>query len=552
MMSRKLGLRWRAGGLAATLLATLPAAAVPAEISWLTPGDESVLRSVSPKGLELMKAGEEARLRGDAERAIALYAQANDVYKMREEPLRFTCKLLSELGRREQAITACKKAVEQDTTEAALSAQVGAAMSGTGRLTMDELFAAERTTRALLRRAPRQPWGYAAKADIARRIGDTLMLSSALDDLRRFAPGHYETTRVERLVAARRSPYLSLAGWALLAAAGAVTAVHALARRLRGRGAARAAQVAALLLVALVTRIGVAQEGSEPSAVVPSEAAPQKAGEGNITYGLSQWGVDNDDPIRSLPTAAQRDKNPLEFGYHLMDVGERADIAIAKQDYAGAIKYYRALATAVPDMSISWVKICEMHEKLGQRAEALEACGTALTKENLKLENYELYARVMLSKRGDLTPGEKADLAAVVDHLKTQEPAKKVAARLECELAVRTDDVKRLEGCTAELGKLEPNAPATVTYQWSLALQHQDYDRALGLIEVAKKAGVPPAGVAKMEKATRSSLPLWRQPGRLVIAVVGLLAALGALFFLMRRRRALPVAVPLPASASSS
>ncbi len=63
---------------------------------------------------------------------------------------------------------------------------------------MDELFAAERTTRALLRRAPRQPWGYAAKADIARRIGDTLMLSSALDDLRRFAPGHYETTRVER------------------------------------------------------------------------------------------------------------------------------------------------------------------------------------------------------------------------------------------------------------------------------------------------------------------------------------------------------------------
>ncbi len=65
----------------------------------------------------------------------------------------------------------------------------------------------------------------------------------------------------------------------------------------------------------------------------------------------------------------------------------------------------------------------------------------------------------------------------------------KAAARLECELAVRTDDVKRLEGCTADLGKLEPNAPATVTYQWSLALQHQDYDRALGLIEVAKKAG---------------------------------------------------------------
>ncbi len=68
-----------------------------------------------------------------------------------------------------------------------------------------------------------------------------------------------------------------------------------------------------MLLVALVTRIGVAQEGSEPSAVVPSEAAPQKAGEGNITHGLSQWGVDNDDPHPSLPTAAQRDKNPLEF-----------------------------------------------------------------------------------------------------------------------------------------------------------------------------------------------------------------------------------------------
>ncbi len=52
-----------------------------------------------------MKAGEEAPARRRRARHRA-HAQANDVYKMREEPLRFTCKLLSELGRGEQAITA--------------------------------------------------------------------------------------------------------------------------------------------------------------------------------------------------------------------------------------------------------------------------------------------------------------------------------------------------------------------------------------------------------------------------------------------------------------
>ncbi|MEI9953433.1 MAG: hypothetical protein WDO74_31755 [Pseudomonadota bacterium] len=33
--------------------------------------------------------------------------------------------------------------------------------------------------------------------------------------------------------------------------------------------------------------------------------------------GLCQWPVNDADPKKSLPTAEQRDRNPLEFGYHI-------------------------------------------------------------------------------------------------------------------------------------------------------------------------------------------------------------------------------------------
>src|SRR5687768_3778511 len=41
--------------------------------------------------------------------------------------------------------------------------------------------------------------------------------------------------------------------------------------------------------------------------------------------GLSKWPIDHSDPERSVPTQAQREKNPLEFGYHLMDLIEAAE-----------------------------------------------------------------------------------------------------------------------------------------------------------------------------------------------------------------------------------
>jgi tetratricopeptide (TPR) repeat protein len=205
-------------------------------------------------------------------------------------------------------------------------------------------------------------------------------------------------------------------------------------------------------------------------------------------------------------------------------------------------------------MAISWAKMCEQYEKLGRRDEALEACGTALAKNGPRLQDYELYGKVMFSGRGKLTPDEVKNLATTIEHLlaQPQDAAQKLGAKLECDLGVRTDDLERLERCTAALAKSAPDAPTTVTYQWSFAMQQKRYDDALALIQRAKKVGVPAPGVAKMEDATRSALPLWRQPLRLALVAAALLGAIVTAAVLVRRRRPISAPSPVPATASTS
>src|SRR5262249_9082808 len=132
-----------------------------------------------------------------------------------------------------------------------------------------------------------------------------------------------------------------------------------------------------------------------------------------------KWPVDKSDPVKSLPTPAQRDGDPLEYGYHLMDLTELGDGAAKKGDFKVAGKIYDGLARAVPDVSRPFIKLCEAYRRLGERQKAIEACTVALTRTGIRIADYRLYATVMLDRPGKLTDPEVADLMQVVEHLQT-------------------------------------------------------------------------------------------------------------------------------------
>jgi hypothetical protein len=183
------------------------------------PGCRSSVVPVEPLPLPALSAAELQRLEGQnaavvgfaqkAEAAIAagqldraadLYAQARQGNPRHGLPHRRHCEVLTRLGRREPALAACKLALQWGAGVADLRAAVGAIVSADRPLTLDEVADATILATGARRLLPGQPHGYAAFADIARRIGDQEMLRANLAELERWAPGHPETLRARALM----------------------------------------------------------------------------------------------------------------------------------------------------------------------------------------------------------------------------------------------------------------------------------------------------------------------------------------------------------------
>jgi hypothetical protein len=80
--------------------------------------------------------------------------------------------------------------------------------------------------------------------------------------------------------------------------------------------------------------------------------------------------IDDADPVRDVPTQAEADARPLDFAYYLQELAARADAATARGDHGAAVRYYRALARAVPDSSLP-------REKLSASLQALDVSDAA-------------------------------------------------------------------------------------------------------------------------------------------------------------------------------
>ena len=249
----------------------------------------------------------------------------------------------------------------------------------------------------------------------------------------------------------------------------------------------------------------------------------------------SKFAIDPRDPEANIPSIKDRNDNPLEFGYFLQDLIERAEQARKLNDLPGVIRYYRAVAKAVPDRAKAWSKLCEAYEDAKDRDRAIRACKYAIDRPAVELQDYVRYVHLILASEGQLTPSDRSELTAVLAHLEKQRSLDLVVNQLRCEMGVKLKDVPLLETCTKELARLAPDDPRTVVFEWSLAMHKGQRTEAERLIGRARKSGVVLENVNRMQELTSSLGGFPRRPLLLVVAAAVLIGLL-ALGLVARRR----------------
>jgi hypothetical protein len=256
----------------------------------------------------------------------------------------------------------------------------------------------------------------------------------------------------------------------------------------------------------------------------------------------SKFQIDDENPESTVPTHAERDKSPLEYGYYIQDLLARAVDAEKAQNYEGALRYYRALVKAVPERARSWGKLCETYAIVNDHERAAAACGTALMRPGVEVQDYVRFVHETIegadAKGVALSAQQRTQLNDVLVHLDGQPNMQIIASHLRCQVGVKEGDPRLLETCTSVLGRLAPDDPKTAVFQWTLAVQRGQRDRAAELLKRLKKLGMPQENLERMEAVTfpggqRGGWQLWLLMGFVV------LTAGSALIVGLRRRRAL-------------
>ncbi len=336
----------------------------------------------------------------------------------------------------------------------------------------------------------------------------------------RSAPGYFETVRW-RGARGGMPAWLYWLGWSLLAALALATLVQAFLRWFRSPAPRTPkARTAAIVVLAL----GAAHSNDARAA---AEVHPQ----------LSHFVINFDDPESQIPTIAQRNADPLEFGYFIQDLAAEAVAAERKEDYATAVKFWRASAAAVPDEAISFSRACRDYQLLEEREKALVYCSRALNLHGVSTADYVRFGELTVQKPGPLTTLEIQDLSAAIAHLLKQDNGQGPAAVLECELGVKLEDEAKLAHCTSVLAKTTPNDPHTLTFEWSLAMKRKNYREAQRLLDAMAKTAMVPATLAQLRTATDEARAWWRRPftdPRYGLAFAGLLG-MGAILIFRKR-----------------
>jgi tetratricopeptide (TPR) repeat protein len=489
------------------------------EVEWL----EHTYPGVTAKLVEGEDVLRRASTPADFEKALALFKEADKLGPGSAILPRRQCQALIELGRRMDAIDACAKALGiHQRSAATLRAAVAARLAGSGPPGVQNLGFAlqyeERTEKLVDGRTLR----IAGRCDIAAKLGDVEMLNRCIEELEKLDPNDYETMRAKALAATVRPGFGTLSVWLGLLALVVGTVCHAIMRR--RRPVAAGAAVAVLFFVALRTQPCAAEEAASSGHVAgkssnqasnAAESSDEDGRPGAIHGGaghMSKYPINEANPESSVPTPAQRDADPIQYGYFIMDLGDQAEWAIKKGDHLKAGHMYAALAKAVPDEANGFTRACRQYELAGDLQDATKMCGDALTANHSVLADYSHYARLALQQK-KLAPTDLQNLDAVVAHLKSTEETRLVGLDIECAVGAHEADSKRLQRCVPDLVAKAPDNYKTLYYAWALAMSTHDYSGAERLVDRMKKSSAAPSGddMKIIEKATLEAMPAWRK-----------------------------------------
>jgi hypothetical protein len=394
---------------------------------------------------------------------------------------------------------------------------VASMMSPAAHPSLDDLALATLMTDAIVRKGRNQPWGYLARCDIGRRLGNADVLASCVDDIRRIAPESDALKQALSLAADHPSGIVRLFRL-FLALTLLGTLGHALRTWLVRSRQRRASAVmsAVICLVIWGSGSGVASAGATPPAVPGGKDH------------LSAFQINDEDPESSIPGQDVAVKEPLQYGYLLQDLAAKAEKASKKGEHAAAARYYGAIAKAAPTVAYPSRQMCVELEAAGDVPTAIQACRAAITRLGSTMGDYTRFVSLVLGSKEPLPPDERKELDNVLKHMQQQQPGA-VTTMLRCEVALRFKDVPTLEACTAELSKLAPNDPKTVSLQWALAVEKRDRGTAISLLDRARSVGVSATVLAKMEQSTRAIL--LRRVERLTLLVLAVVLVSAGLVY---------------------
>ncbi len=498
----------------------------------------SLMRAQNPGAAASLETGEALAESGHLEEALASFKAAATALPDSALPRRRECEALTALGHADDGAGACFLALQYRHTNIAVRAVVRSLVDVPEGPTLAQVGEALSFLTLERGRVQHRLMLSSALCDIAERIGDGTMLQRCTEELVEIAPDAEETRRALHRLDSRCPPWRFWLGWVGLAVAVLGTALHAILRWLHAARRARlraSGAVAVAALAALVATPNYAIAGTEPP---PKER-------------LGTWPLNDEDPESTIPKGEDRTKDPLEFGYWLQDVALKGELAMKRHDYQAAGKYYRTLAKAVPDRAVSFVKLCNCYEALGDMKMATPACGSALLLEGVRQEDYAHYVRLVISKPGPVSSQDQVTLQGVVEHLKDDPAAHPLADELECLVGQRTSNRAELRECTKALAAQRPHDISTIEAQFALAALDHDFSEAARLLDAAKQAGADEQILQGMERALVTA-----QHGRVWAYVfAGAAAALFAAgaglvaHYVLRHRKRASSAAPAPSLA---
>ncbi len=136
--------------------------------------------------------------------------------------------------------------------------------------------------------------------------------------------------------------------------------------------------------------------------------------------------VNDEDPLQNIPTPAERNAHPLEFGYYLQDLIARAQQALTQKDWARSAKFFEVIARIVPDQAITFSRLCTCYGELGRYDVAAANCGRAIQLPGALVVDHLRFIKFTLRKE-KFTSTDATNIDASLEHLRAQKPELLVA-----------------------------------------------------------------------------------------------------------------------------